>query len=137
MDANEDNLFKAEGYELMAAAFEVYNELGAGFLEEVYHEALQIEFTARKIPFVSKPRLQITFKGQRLQKYYDADFLAYGGVVVELKAVRTIAPEHEAQLFNELRASRLRVGYLLNFGAAPRLQWYRRVISTLPAISAH
>jgi GxxExxY protein len=132
MDTNEDNLFKAEGYELMAAAFEVYNELGAGFLEEVYQEALEIELAAREIPFESKPRLQIQFKSQPLRHYYDADLLVYSGIIVELKAVRGIAPEHEAQLINELKAARLRVGYLINFGAAPRLQWYRRVDSLNP-----
>lgn len=135
MDANEENLFKAEGYALMAAAFDVYNELGAGFLEEVYHEALQLELNDRKIPFVSKPRLRIQFKDRLLQKYYDADFLVHSAIVVELKAVRALAPEHEAQLLNELKATRLRVGYLLNFGAAPRLQWYRRVNSSHPVIS--
>ena len=135
MDANEDNLFKAEGYELMAAAFEVYNDLGPGFLEEVYHEALQIEMSARKIPFISKPRLQIRFEGQLLQKYYDADFVVHHGIVVELKAVRAVAPEHEAQLLNEMKAARFRVGYLINFGAPARLQWFRRVNSTFSDIS--
>src|SRR4051812_3296585 len=129
MDTNEDNLFKVEGYELMAAAFEVYNELGPGFLEEVYQEALELELNAREIPFLTKPRIQIHFKGQLLRKYYDADLLIHSAIVVELKAVRTLAPEHEAQLLNELKATRLRVGYLINFGASPRLQWYRRVDS--------
>ena len=137
MDANEEYLFKEEGYQLMAAAFDVYNELGAGFLKEVYHEALALEFTARGIPFVSKPRLQIRFKGRFLQKYYDADFLVHSGVAVELKAVRTLAPEHEAQLLNELKAAQLRVGYLVNFGSSPRLQWARRVDSSAPIISAY
>jgi GxxExxY protein len=132
MHTNEDSLFKAEGYELMAAAFEVYNELGPGFLEEVYQEALELELTARKIPFLPKPRIQIQFKGQLLRKYYDADLLVHSGIVVELKAVRTLAPEHEAQLLNELKATRLRVAYLINFGASPRLQWYRRVDSAQP-----
>src|SRR5687768_12779285 len=132
MVANEDNLFKAEGYQLMAAAFEVYNELGPGFLEEVYQEAMELELGARVIPFESKPRLRIRFKNWLLEKFYDADLLVYSKIVVELKAVRALAPEHEAQLFNELKATRLRVGYLINFGAAPRLQWYRRVDSTNP-----
>ena len=132
MVANEDNLFKAEGYQLMAAAFEVYNELGPGFLEEVYQEAMELELGARVIPFESKPRLRIRFKNWLLEKFYDADLLVHSKIVVELKAVRTLAPEHEAQLFNELKATRLRVGYLINFGAAPRLQWYRRVDSTNP-----
>ena len=131
MDANEENLFKAEGFELMAAAFEVYNHLGPGFLEEVYQEAMELELTARRIPFFSKPRLQIQFKGQPLRKYYEADFLVHDAIIVELKALRTTAPEHEAQLLNELKAARLRVGYLMNFGAAPRLQWLRRVDSSV------
>jgi len=130
MDANEENLFKAEGYELMAAAFEVYNELGPGFLEEVYQEAMELELGARQIPFDSKPRLQIQFKGRPLRKFYDADLLVCSAIMVELKAVRTFTPEHEAQLLNELKAAQLRVGYLINFGSSPRLQWYRRVNST-------
>ena len=132
MDANEENLFKAEGYALMAAAFEVHSELGAGFLEEVYHEAMEIELTSRGIPFVSKPRLQIQFKAHTLRKYYEADFLVNSGIVVELKAVRVLLPEHEAQLLNELKATRLRVAYLINFGSTPRLEWYRRVNSSNP-----
>ena len=132
MDANEEHLFKAEGYELMATAFEVYNELGPGFLEEVYQEALELELTDRKIPFMSKPRLVIHFKGQQLRKYYDADLIVHSAIVIELKAVRVLTPEHEAQLLNELKITRLRVGYLINFGASPRLQWYRRVNSTNP-----
>ena len=125
-------IYKDEGYKLMGAAFEVYNELGPGFLEEVYQEAMEIELAAREIPFVSKPRLKIQFKGQTLRKYYDADFLVHSAIVVELKAVRTLLPEHEAQLLNELKATRLRVSYLINFGSSARLQWYRRVNSSNP-----
>ena len=66
MDADEENLFKTEGYELMGAAFEVYNELGPGFLEDVYQEAMELELTSRRIPFCPKPRLQIRFKGRTL-----------------------------------------------------------------------
>ena len=132
MDANEEHLFKAEGYELMAAAFDVYNEMGPGFLEEVYQEAMELELKSRKIPFLPKPRLQIRFKGELLQKYYDADLLVRSAIIVELKAVRVVLPEHEAQLLNEMKATRLRVGYFINFGASPRLQWYRRVDSSNP-----
>jgi len=128
MEGNEEELLKDEGYALMGAAFEVYNHLGAGFLEEVYQEAMEIELAARQIPFVSKPHLQVVFKEQLLKKHYEADLLVYSEIVVELKAVRAIAPEHEAQLINELKATRKRVGYLINFGAAPRLQWSRRVL---------
>ena len=128
MEGNEEELLKDEGYALMGAAFEVYNHLGAGFLEEVYQEAMELELAARNIPFVSKPRLQVVFKEQLLKKHYEADLLLHSEIVVELKAVRAIAPEHEAQLLNELKATRKRVGYLINFGAAPRLQWSRRVL---------
>jgi GxxExxY protein len=128
MEGNEEELLKEEGYALMGAAFEVYNQLGAGFLEEVYQEALELELSARGIPFASKPRLQVIFKEQLLKKHYEADLLIHSQIVVELKAVRAIAPEHEAQLLNELKATRKRVGYLISFGAAPRLQWSRRVL---------
>ena len=128
MEGNEEELLKDEGYALMGAAFEVYNHLGPGFLEEVYQEAMELELAARGIPFTSKPRLQVIFKEQLLKKHYEADLLVSSEIVVELKAVRAIAPEHEAQLLNELKATRKRVGYLINFGAAPRLQWSRRVI---------
>ncbi len=128
MEGNEGELFEQEGYELMGAAFEVYNQLGSGFLEEVYQESMELELKARRIPFLSKPRMPVTYKEQLLKKHYEADLLVHEEVVVELKATRAIAPEHEAQLINELKATGKRVGYLINFGAFPRLQWSRRVL---------
>src|SRR5438094_9997212 len=116
MDTNENNLCKTEGYALMAAAFEVYHELGAGFFEEVYQESMEIELGSRAIPFSSKPRHPIWYKNHLLKKYYDSDLLVNAGIVVELKAVKALTPEHDAQMLNELRAARLRVGYLINFG---------------------
>jgi GxxExxY protein len=121
-------LYQQEGYDFMAAVFEVYNELGSGILEEVYHESLEIELTNRSIPFVSKPKLTIYYKGRPLKKQYEADLIVIGEIVVELKAVKALAAEHEAQLINYLKATRKRVGYLLNFSAFPRLQWKRLVV---------
>ena len=112
----------------MAACFEVYNELGHGFLEEVYQESLEIELTARGIPFVSKPKLRIFYKDNPLRKTYEADLIVIGEIVIEIKAAKSIAPEHEAQLINYLHATRKRVGYLVNFGAHPRLEWKRRAL---------
>lgn len=126
-----DELFKQEGYDLMAAAFEVYNEKGSGFLEEVYHECLERELTSRAMPWKSKPTLLIYYKGAPLTKTYSADLLVCSEIIVELKAVRTLAPEHEAQLINYLRATRKRVGYLINFGSQPRLEWKRFVVDHL------
>jgi GxxExxY protein len=124
----DQKLYQQEGYDFMAAAFEVYNEMGSGFLEEVYHESLEIELANRGIPFVSKPKLTIHFKGHPLKKQYEADLIVIGEIVVELKAHKTLLPEHEAQLLNYLKATRKRVGYLLNYGAFPRLQWKRLVV---------
>lgn len=112
----------------MAVSFEVYNEMGSGFLEEVYQESLELELARRAIPFVSKPRLTIFYKGHPLKKHYEADLIVIDEIVVEMKAVRCLLPEHEAQLINYLKATRKRVGYLLNFGAHPRLEWKRFVV---------
>jgi GxxExxY protein len=130
MKANRENtgLFEQEGYDFMAAVFEVYNEMGSGFLEEVYHEALELELTQRRIPFVSRPPLVLHCKGVQLRKYYVADLIVIGEIIVELKALRALAPEHEAQLLNYLKATRKRVGYLVNFGSFPKLEWKRRVL---------
>src|SRR5690606_32871862 len=127
-NAPRPKLFQQGGYEFMAAAFEVYNEMGNGYLEDVYQESLELELTARGIPFESHPRLVLHCKGRPLRKHYEADLIVIGEIVVELKAARALTPEHEAQLINYLRATRRHVGYLLNFGAYPRLEWIRRVL---------
>jgi GxxExxY protein len=116
------------GYDFMAAAFAVYNELGNGFLEEIYHESLEMELADRKIPFVSKPKLTIYYKGRPLNKKYEAGFIIAGEIIVELKAAKTILPEHEAQLLNYLKATRKHVGCIVNFGAHSKLQWQRRIL---------
>jgi len=121
-------LYQQQGYDFMAAAFEVHTEMGHGFLEEVYHESLELELSLRGIPYTSKPRLLLSYKGQLLKKQYEADLIVVGEIVVELKAVKALLPEHEAQLINYLRATRKRVGYLLNFGSFPKLDWKRFVL---------
>ncbi len=117
----------ADGYALIGACFEVYNEMGNGYLEDVYQESLEIELTNRKIPFVAQPKLPIFYKGRPLRKQYEADLLVLNKIIVELKAVKALLPEHEAQLLNYLKATDRRVGYLVNFGAHPKLDWRRRV----------
>ena len=125
---DDDPLFKQEGYDLMGAAFEVYKEKGCGFLEAVYQECMEHELAARKIPFEAKPWLKIFYKGEPLLQGYEADLLVCTGIVAELKAVKALAPEHEAQLLNYLRATGKRVGYLINFGSHPQLEWKRMVL---------
>jgi GxxExxY protein len=112
----------------MAAGFEVHKEMGNGFLEEIDHESLELELTDRGIPFVSKPRLPVFYQGKPLRKYYEADLIVISEIVIELKAVKTLTTEHAARLINDLKATRKRVGYLVNFGAFPRLEWKRMVL---------
>ena len=118
-------MLKQEGYDLMGAAFEVYNVLGYGMAEEVYQQSLEIELGLRKIPFQSKADLEVTYKDQTLTTVYPPDLLVFGEIVVELKAVTSLAPEHVAQLFNYLRISKKKIGYLNNFGASKELEWKR------------
>lgn len=121
-------LFEQEGYDFMAAAFEVYNEMGHGFLEEIYQESLELELNRRQLSFNSKQRLPVFYKQNALRKYYEADLVAVGEIVVGLKAVKSLLNEHDAQLINYLKATRKRAGYLVHFGAFPRLQWKRLVL---------
>ena len=130
-------LFEQEGYNLMAAAFEVYNEMGNGYLEEVYQECLEQELVSRQIPFCPKSELTIHYKGRPLKKRYVPDLVVHGEVVVELKAAKQLAPEHEAQLLNYLKATRKPVGYLVNFGSPGKLDWKRMVWTMRETANLH
>ena len=118
-------IYKDEGYRLMGAAFEVYNEQGYGLAEEIYQESLEIELEMRAIPFRSKQELKSFYKGRELKKRYVPDLLVFGCLVIELKSVSQLAPEHEAQLLNYMRITKQPVGYLINFGHKDTLEWKR------------
>lgn len=120
-------LLKEEVYAVVGAAMEVYNELGPGFLEAVYHEAMEIELNRRGIPFQSWVRLQISYKGQILRKEYEADIITHGQLLVEFKALNRLSSQEEAQLLNYLKATGHRVGLLINFGHPSKLEWKRMV----------
>lgn len=126
-EISEKILYKEESYDIQGAIFEVYREMGCGFLESVYQECLEREFKDRKIPFVSQRELILLYKGKKLEQIYKPDFICHDKVIIELKAVKEIAPEHEAQLFNYLKATGLHVGLLVNFGHYPKAQ-VKRVI---------
>jgi GxxExxY protein len=119
-------LYKDEVYAIVGAAFEVANELGCGFLEAVYHEALEIEFQERKIPYESEKDIRLFFKGQQLKKEYSADFLCFGKIIVEIKAIKNLSEIDDAQIIHYLKATRMRVGVLINFGGM-KLEWKRFV----------
>ena len=124
-------IYKDEGYRLMGAAFEVYNEQGYGMSEEIYQESLEIELETRGIPFRSKQELSCFYKGRELKKRYVPDLFVFNCLVVELKAVSQLIPEHEAQLINYMRITKQPVGYLINFGRKDTLEWKRFILSEL------
>ncbi|MBW8815688.1 MAG: GxxExxY protein [Caulobacterales bacterium] len=122
-DAQGSELFfPEEVFRIQGAAFAVSNTIGCGFLEAVYQECLTIEFGRRGVPFRATPRLALSYDGVPLQQTYTPDFICFDAIVVELKAVRTLAPEHRAQVLNYLKAGNLKVGLLINFGAGAKIQ---------------
>jgi GxxExxY protein len=125
----KDDIYKDEGYKLMGAAFEVYNEHGYGLAEEIYQESMEIELDVRGISYRSKQELKCFYKGHELKKRYIPDLFVFDGLVVELKSVSELLPEHEAQLINYLRITRQPVGYLINFGHKNTLEWKRFIFS--------
>ncbi|MCF7788338.1 MAG: GxxExxY protein [Prosthecobacter sp.] len=124
----EDGPFQQEGFDLMAAVFAMHNEVGGGLAEEVYQESLEIELSLRGIPFIAKQELTIFYKGRELKRCYVPDLYVHDGMVVELKAVSHLLPEHEAQLFNYMRLTGKSVGYLINFAPLKRAEWRRFVL---------
>ena len=120
-------LYKSEVFGIVNAAMEVHRELGHGFLEAVYQEALELEFNDRRIQYVREKPLNIIYKGRQQNKEYSADFVCYDKIIVELKALAELNSMHESQLINYMKATKLRVGVLINFGA-PSLEFKRFVL---------
>jgi GxxExxY protein len=112
----EGVLFKDEAYQIIGAAMEVHKELKNGFLEPVYQEALAKEFKIQNIPFERESLINIYYKGDKLDKYYKADFICYDEIIIELKALSELTKEHESQLINYLKATDKKLGILINFG---------------------
>jgi GxxExxY protein len=121
-------VLKEEVYQIVGAAMEVYWQLGRGFLEPVYQEALEVELSRRRIPFQHQERLFIRYKGQILKKEYVPDLILFGQIIAELKVLDRLTGNEEAQLLNYLKATGMRVGMLFNFGSRVRLEWKRYVM---------
>jgi GxxExxY protein len=119
-------LYEKEVYAIIGAAMTVHSELGSGFLEAVYQEALEIEFASNHIPTRKEVPLQIYYKDQLLSKYYLADFICFDKIIVELKALSKLTTEHQSQVLNYLKATNLELGILINFGQSS-LE-YKRII---------
>ena len=120
-------LCKDESYAVMGACFEVYSVMGSGFLERMYQECLEIEFSSRKIPAFSQCPVRLSYKYRELRSTYVPDFVCYGKMILEVKGVSEISDSHRAQVLHYLRASGLRLGLLVNFGRSRSLQWERLV----------
>lgn len=124
-----DLLYKDEVYAIVGAAMDVYNDLGPGFLENVYQEAMEIEVSARKIPSKALQEIHIKYKGRPLKKFYIADLICYDKIIVEIKAMDKLTLKEEGQLINYLKATGMKVGVLINFGHYPSLEWKRLVFT--------
>lgn len=119
-NTRKDLLYKEETYSIRGAVFEVYREMGCGFLESVYQECLEKELRAQNIPFISQQELKLMYKGEELEQTYKPDLICFEKIIVELKAVKELADKHRAQLHNYLKATGLRLGLLVNFGHYPK-----------------
>ena len=123
MDGSDDQLLhRAETFRIRGAAYDVYRAMGSGFLEPVYQECLGLELAKQEVPFEGQKPLSLQYRGEPLRQSYVVDFVCFGRSIVAIKAVRAIAPEHRAQTINYMRASGLRVGLLVNFGAFPGVE---------------
>ncbi|MGE9296814.1 MAG: GxxExxY protein [Puniceicoccales bacterium] len=120
-------VFKEESYQIIGACMEVYNELGHGFLEMVYQEALALEFGLRGIPFEREKPLPVNYKGQPLGTAYRADFVCNEAIILEVKAMDEISSKNASQVLNYLNATRSTLGLLVNFGSSEGLQYKRFV----------
>ena len=121
-------VYREESYKINGAAFKVYNTLGPGFLEAVYQEALEIEFQRQSLPYEREKELKIQYDGVELKQTYKADFLCFGKIIVELKAISNLEDSHRSQVYNYLHATGYQLGLLLNFGNANELEKERIVL---------
>lgn len=118
-------LYKEEVFNIIGAAIEVHKELGFGFLESVYEEAMCIESEKRDIEYEVQVKLPVYYKGTKMDKEFIADYIGYGKIIVEFKCIPKLTDAEVAQLLNYLKATGLKVGLLINFGSKGKLEWRR------------
>ena len=120
-------ILKDEVFAIIGAAIEVHRELGPGFLEAVYQEAMETELRARQIPFEAQKPIRVRYKERLLTNQYFADLVCFEQIIIELKALNRLSGNEEAQILNYLKATRFRLGLLINFGSHGRLEWKRYI----------
>ena len=111
-------LFKNESFKIIGACMEVHKKLGAGFLESVYSEALELEFVKASIPYEREKKLLVFYDNQPLKKYFKADFVCYNSIIIELKAINYLSEVDIRQMFNNIKATQYKLGLLINFGTS-------------------
>jgi len=122
-------IYKEESYAIIGACFNVYKDKGCGFSEPLYQECLEIELEHLKIPFVPQAQLQLEYRGRILKQRFQPDFICYGKIILEIKAVSALTDEHRAQVLNYLNATSYELGLLVNFGSYPKVE-YERLANT-------
>ncbi len=121
-------VYADEAYQIMGACFEVYRDKGSGFLEAVFQECLELELSDQGLDFVAQPKLALTYKGRPLRQTYSPDFVCFGKIIVEIKAVSKLTDEHRAQVHNYLKATGMKLGLLVSFGHYPKIESERIVL---------
>ena len=122
----DDFIYKDEGFKIIGCFYAVYNTLGPGFLESVYQEALAIEFDKNNIPYFREQKLNVFYDESKLKKLFKADFICYNAIIVEVKAQKFITASDIDQVINYLNATKMKLAYLVNFGA-PKI-YFKRLI---------
>jgi GxxExxY protein len=128
-------IYKVESYQLIGACFDVYKEQGCGYSESIYNESLTIELGLRDIPFISKPQVQLSYKGRTLEQFFEPDFITYGKITLEIKAIERLTDRERAQAMKYLKATGHQLGLLVNFGHFPGLEW-ERIVNTVGRIAS-
>jgi GxxExxY protein len=128
MNTNKDILYKEESYAIIGAFFNVYNDKGCGFLEPVYQECLGFELEFQNIQAEPQKKLDLFYRGRKLEHFYQPDFICFEKIILELKAVDKITDAHRAQVLNYLNATRMKLGIIVNFGHYPNLEYERIVL---------
>ena len=125
----DELIYRQECYEIIGAVFEVYKDKGCGFVVGVYQECLEIELKTRGIPFISHLLLILTYRGQQLKQVYIPDIICYDKIIIELKSIAKLLPEHRAPIINYLKATNFELSLLVNFGYHPQVE-YERIACT-------
>lgn len=126
-------LYEKEVYKIIGAAMEVHKELGPGFLESVYEEAMGRESSKRQIPHAAQVKISVLYKGEKLSKEFIADYIGFGKIIVEFKCIPKLTKVEEAQIINYLKATGKEVGLLINFGSRGKLEWKRYILTKKPS----